>query len=176
MDDIIAKYLDDYINLLTLLPITPIRDAVNLLKKTKGMVYVCGNGGSFAMASHFASDLTKLGFIAIRLPVTVEELTAVANDTGYENIFADYFMKYFKKKDILICISSSGNSPNIVKVVECAKANNIPIIGISGFDGGRLNKLADIRICIQTKEGEYGLAEGIHSVIHHTIIECLKSS
>src|SRR3989344_6508166 len=145
-----------------------------------GRIYVFGNGGSLALATHFVADLNKTVFShnlqkhkrrfqAIRLPSTESELTAWANDVGYDMVFAGPLKNYIQENDTIIAISSSGNSPNIIKAVELAKSYKIPVIGLSGFDGGKLNKIADAKILINTKQGEYEVVESVHGTILHLI-------
>jgi phosphoheptose isomerase len=150
-----------------------------------GRIYVIGNGGSLALATHWVSDFNKTVFShnleehqrrfqAIRLPTTEEELTAWANDVGYEMVFAGPLRNYIQDSDVLIAISSSGNSENIVRAVELARANKVPVIGISGFDGGRLNALSDAKILIPSTRGEYELVEGIHAIVLHIFTKYFK--
>lgn len=188
MKEYISNFSSQVISLLGKLPVDEVAKALNILEaayERDGRIYVCGNGGSLALATHWVSDFNKtvlsqhLGrqvrrFQAIRLPSTEEELSAWANDVGYEMVFAGPLKNYLRDPDVLIAISSSGNSPNIVKVAELAKSEKIPVIGISGFDGGRLNELADAKILVATKKGEYELVEGVHAVILHLMTRYFK--
>lgn len=160
-----------------------IAKALNILQavyERDGRIYICGNGGSLAIASHWVGDFNKTVFShnlensirrfqAIRLPSTDVELSAWANDIGYDMVFAGPLRNYIKENDCLICISSSGNSTNIVKVVEFAKERQIPVIGLSGFDGGKLNELADAKILVPTPKGQYEFVESVHGTILHLI-------
>lgn len=143
-----------------------------------GRIYVFGNGGSMAMATHWVSDFNKTVFShnldadikrfqAIRLPSTEAEITAWANDVGFDMVFAGPLKNYIQETDCLIAISSSGNSPNIIKAVELAKQHHVPVIGISGFTGGKLNELADAKIVVKTKPGAYTIVESVHNAILH---------
>jgi len=147
-----------------------------------GRIYIFGNGGSLALATHWVSDFNKTvfghnvvdyprRFQAIRLPSTEEELSAWANDVGYEMVFAGPLQNYLQESDCVIAISSSGNSPNIIKAVDLAKKHHVPVIGLSGFDGGKLNERADVKILVKTKKGRYSVVEGIHAVILHLITQ-----
>lgn len=167
------------------LPAEEIAKAINILQavyERDGRIYVFGNGGSLALASHWVSDFNKTVFShnldkhsrrfqAIRLPSTESELTAWANDIGYDMVFAGPLKNYLQDADAIVAISSSGNSLNIVKAVELAKQSHIPVIGLSGFDGGKLNELADSKILVPTPKGQYELVEGIHDVILHLIVK-----
>lgn len=189
MEDYIKKYLKKSSKLLQDLPHKEIAKAMNILQATyerDGKIYICGNGGSLSMATHWVADFNKTVFShhldknvrrfqAIRLPTTEEELTAWANDIGFEMVFAGPLRNYIRDGDTLIAISSSGNSPNIIKAVELANEYKIPVIGISGFDGGLLNQLADAKIVVNTEKGEYELVEGIHAVILHLMTRYFKN-
>lgn len=189
MEDYIQKYLKRSVKYLQILPHKEIAKAMNILQATyerDGRIYVFGNGGSLAMATHWVADFNKTVFShhldknvrrfqAIRLPSTEEELTAWANDVSFDMVFAGPLRNYIREGDTIIAISSSGNSHNVIKAAELAKQYKIPIIGISGFDGGKLNKLADAKIQVPTEKGEYELVEGIHSIILHLMTKYFKS-
>lgn len=163
------------------LPTEEIAKAINILQATyerDGKIYVFGNGGSMAMATHWVSDFNKTVFShnlekhmrrfqAIRLPSTEAEITAWANDVGFDMIFAGPLQNYLQESDCIIAISSSGNSANIIKAVELAKEHHVPVIGISGFSGGRLNELADAKVLIKTKPGAYTIVESVHNALLH---------
>lgn len=165
------------------LPVEELAKAINILESVyerDGRIYVFGNGGSMAMATHWVSDFNKTifshnleahtrRFQAIRLPSTEAEITAWANDVGFDMIFAGPLQNYIQESDCLIAISSSGNSPNIIKAVELAKKHHVPVIGISGFTGGKLNELSDAKIVIKTKPGAYTVVESVHNAILHLL-------
>ena len=170
------------------LPVKEIAKALNILQavyERDGRIYIIGNGGSLAIARHFVGDLNKTVFShhldkkikrfqAIALPTTDSELTAWANDIGYDMIFAGPLKNYIQETDVLVAISSSGNSSNIIKAAEVAEESGIPIIALTGFDGGKLNKLADVKILISTAKGEYEIVESIHSAIFHLMTKYFK--
>jgi D-sedoheptulose 7-phosphate isomerase len=89
-------------------------------------------------------------------------------------VFAGPLRNYIQDSDVLIAISSSGNSENIIRAVELARSQKVPVIGISGFDGGRLNPLSDAKILIPTTQGEYELVEGIHAIVLHIFTKYFK--
>ena len=95
--------------------------------------------------------------------------TAIANDIGYENIFYAQIKNQIKKDDVLMAISCSGNSANIVKAVKYAKEQDANIVGLTGFEGGKLKELSDINFHIPTSKGEYGLVEDVHMILDHII-------
>ncbi|MDC0933906.1 SIS domain-containing protein, partial [Arcobacteraceae bacterium] len=92
-----------------------------------------------------------------------------ANDIGYENIFYAQLKRKIKKNDVLIAISCSGNSENIIKAVDYAKEQEAVIVGLTGFDGGKLKKLSNISFHVPTSKGEYGLVEDAHMILDHII-------
>lgn len=149
------------------------------LEKTvvnKSRIYIMGNGGSAATASHMVNDLGAglrrrniKNFDVISLADNVAVTTAIANDIGYENIFYMQLEGLLKPEDLIIAISCSGNSPNIVKAVEYAQEIGSTIIGITGFDGGDLKKFSDINFHIDAPRGEYGLVEDMHMILDHII-------
>jgi D-sedoheptulose 7-phosphate isomerase len=145
-----------------------------------GRIYIFGNGGSLALATHWVADFNKTAFgsnidlhakrfQAIRLPSTEEEYSAWANDVGHDRVFVGPLQNYLQDSDLVIAISSSGNSPNVIKAVEYAKSKHVPTVGLSGFDGGKLNELVDVKILVPTEKGRYDLVEGAHGVILHLI-------
>ena len=188
MEEYIQNFSVNVVSALQNLPTEEIAKALDILQATyerDGRIYVFGNGGSLALATHWVSDFNKTVFShhldkharrfqAIRLPTTEEELTAWANDVGFDMGFAGPLRNYIQDSDTVIAISSSGNSPNVVKAVELAKSYKIPVIGISGFDGGRLNELADARIVIPSEKGQYELVESVHGVILHLMTRYFK--
>ena len=140
-------------------------------------IYVIGNGGSAANASHFAQDLAKGIFFekpvaktmkAISLTDNIAHITAIANDTGYQNIFSAQLNTYAQDSDVLICISGSGNSENIVEAVKAAKQKNMFVIGVTGFDGGQLKPMANFSVHVPLHE--MCTVESIHSIIFHLIV------
>ncbi|MFM1775894.1 MAG: hypothetical protein RJA53_1504 [Bacteroidota bacterium] len=140
-------------------------------------IYVIGNGGSAANASHFAQDLAKGIFFekpvaktmkAISLTDNVAHITAIANDTGYQNIFSAQLNTYANTGDVLVCISGSGNSENIIEAVKAAKQKNMFVIGVTGFDGGQLKSMSNFSVHVPLNE--MCTVESIHSIIFHLIV------
>lgn len=138
-------------------------------------IFFIGNGGSAATASHFANDISigtrvsEKPFKAIALTDNMAVITAIANDDGYEHIFTKQLQNFAKNGDVLVAISASGNSPNVIQAVEYAKKHNLKVIGLTGFDGGKLKEMSDIKIHVQTKKGEYGPVEDVHMFIDHLL-------
>ena len=189
MQEYIKYFSHKIVTAIANLPEEEISKAINILQATyerDGRIYVFGNGGSLALATHWVSDFNKTvfghrngnqhskKFQAIRLPSTESELTAWANDVGYDMVFAGPLKNYIQDADTIIAISSSGNSANIIKAVELARGYKVPVIGLSGFDGGRLHELADAKILIPTPPGEYGIVESVHGIVLHLITQYFK--
>lgn len=144
------------------------------------LIFVAGNGGSAATATHWVNDLAKATrkagtpyVRAISLTDSTSWLTALANDEGYERVFAGQLENMARAGDVLVVISASGNSPNLLRAVEFARASGVETIGILGFDGGALRTMVDQHIWIQTPLGAYGLAENIHTVVCDLVTACL---
>ena len=138
-------------------------------------IFLIGNGGSAATASHWANDLA-LGtnayehpFRALSLTDNVAVLTALGNDLGYDEIFVRQLRILGKKGDVLVGISASGNSPNLLKAFEHSLSVGIKTIAITGFDGGKMKTMADEGIHVPTAPGEYGPAEDVHMVLNHLV-------
>lgn len=145
-------------------------------RSRKATIFFIGNGGSAATASHFAQDLGEVGrkadtasFRTICLNESVSFMTALANDYGYEEVFAGQLGNLFKRQDVLVAISASGNSPNVVEAVKLAKKLKGITIGLVGFDGGKLASLCDYVLKVTTNKGEYGPVEDIHLILDHII-------
>lgn len=152
----------------------------NTIKKNK-FVFCCGNGGSAAISNHFEVDFikgvnekSKKMSRFISLSSNTEIITAIANDRGYKYIFKDQFKVLSKKNDIILCISSSGNSENIVEILKFGKKNKYKTILLSGFNGGRGRKLADYNLHINSND--YGIIEDSHHAIMHYIINKLMKN
>jgi D-sedoheptulose 7-phosphate isomerase len=175
---IIQEYIERLRYLLSKLDVNIISSIIDAMEKVhdNGKIYIIGNGGSSATSSHMANDLSSgLKLREIR-NFDVESLsdnssvcTAIANDVGYENIFYAQLKDKINSNDMLIAISCSGNSDNIIKAVEYAKKQNTTVIGLTGFSGGKLKPLSDISFHIDSKDGEYGLVEDLHMILDHII-------
>ena len=144
-------------------------------RETGSRVFFIGNGGSAATADHFANDLgigtrtlTK-PFRAISLTHNTAVLTAIGNDHGFDAIFVQQLQVQMELGDVVVAISASGNSPNVIKAVEYARAHGATTVGITGFDGGRLMELADLSVHVPTERGEYGPVEDVHMVLDHLV-------
>lgn len=175
----IKSYIEKLKKLLDYIDIKSIGSIIDLLESTQekgGIVYIIGNGGSAATASHMANDLSiglkRRGirkFNVISLADNCSVGTAISNDIGFENLFYMQLEDVINKKDLLISISCSGNSPNIIKAVNYAKEKDVKIVGCTGFDGGKLKALSDVYFHVDTPKGEYGLVEDMHMILDHII-------
>ncbi|MBS0624641.1 MAG: SIS domain-containing protein [Verrucomicrobia bacterium] len=138
--------------------------------RNKGVVYVIGNGGSAGIASHFSNDLMKALQIPSQTLYDSNLLTCLANDIGYENIFSYPLSKYLKSNDLLVAISSSGQSLNIVKGAEIAIRRRTPLITLTGFKSANpLRQMGNLNFWID--RSDYGLVETAHFFLLHTIID-----
>lgn len=138
-------------------------------------VYFIGNGGSAATASHFANDLAigtnsyDRPFRVVSLTDNQAILTALANDFGYEEVFVRQLRVVGKPGDVLVAISASGNSPNLIRAMEYAATSDIKTAAITAFDGGKMKQIADDGIHVPTAAKEYGPAEDAHMVLDHLV-------
>ena len=179
----IKPFVSDYLDRLKIIldQIDPdiISDIIDALEKTlvdKSRIYIIGNGGSSATASHMVNDLGSglrrrdiINFDVLSLGDNSPVMSAIANDIGYENTFYMQMKGLINPKDIIIAISCSGNSPNIIKAVDYAKNLGCKIIGITGFDGGKLKLVSDINFHVDAPQNEYGLVEDTHMILDHII-------
>jgi len=138
-------------------------------------IFFIGNGGSAATASHFANDLAfgtneyKKPFKVMSLNDNVPVLTALGNDFGYDEIFVRQLKVYAKKGDVLVGISASGNSPNLVSAFEYALSSGIKTVALTAFDGGKMKRITDCGIHVPTGIKEYGVAEDVHMILDHLV-------
>jgi len=138
-------------------------------------IFFIGNGGSAATASHFANDLAfgtndyKKPFKVMSFTDNVAVLTALGNDYGYDDIFVRQLKIHGKKDDVLVGISASGNSQNIINTLEYASTIGIKTVSLTAFDGGKMREISDHNIHIPTDNKEYGPAEDLHMILDHLI-------
>lgn len=179
----IKEFVEDYANSihyhLDSIPRKSFKDTLDLLRyhRPKNRVFVGGNGGSAAISNHLTCDFSKgcslpevLPLVTHSLSSNIELITAIANDVSYEDIFSKQleFMG-LKTEDVVILISSSGNSPNIVNASDYAKKIGATLIGLTGFSGGKLKEKADISFHIPVKN--YGIVEDCHQAIMHMLAQ-----
>jgi len=144
-------------------------------------IYFAGNGGSASTASHFAQDMGEIGrkirgkgFRTQSINDNVSVLTAISNDYSYDNVFSLQIEYNFDLGDVLVVISASGNSPNVIKAINLAKEKGGVTVGLVGFeDGGRLAQICDHVVHIKSQKGEYGPVEDLHLILNHMIVSYL---
>ena len=183
--DMISDYLRDFTKLVKVMDLAAIERIVRLLRKARDQgatIFVAGNGGSAANASHWVNDLGKATKMAGKRPMRVMSLsdnvswlTALANDEGYERVFAGQLENFGQLGDVLIVISASGNSPNLVQSVKLARERGMTTVGLLGFDGGALKHQVDECLWLSTEKGAYGLVESAHSLLCHVLTDCLAN-
>ena len=164
------------------LPVDPITRVVETLQNARlegRKVFVMGNGGSASTANHFVCDLAKNTrhdslphFRVIGLTDNMAIFSAYANDEGYENVFAAQLANLVEAEDVVIAISASGNSANVVKAIQEAKSYNAVTVGFTGFTGGKLASLVDIQVHVDSHVIEH--VEDIHLMLEHMIVKALK--
>lgn len=143
-----------------------------------GQLLIAGNGGSAADAQHIAAELTgrflreRQPIRAIALHANTSALTAIGNDYGYERVFARELTAHARPGDVLLAISTSGNSPNILRAIEAARQQKVGVIGLSGDSGGQMRAACDLCICIPSKST--ARIQEMHITIGHAICELLE--
>ena len=144
-------------------------------------IFSCGNGGSASIANHMQCDHVKgvrtgtdLSPHVLSLSANVELLTAIANDTGYENIFVYQLQSQSEPGDVLLAVSSSGRSPNIVRALTWARDQGLRTIAVTGFDGGAARAAAEVSVHVDCTN--YGVVEDLHQAIMHALAQYIRHS
>jgi D-sedoheptulose 7-phosphate isomerase len=178
--DTYLKELEGVVRALSRAEIRAVADTLLAAWRERRQVFIVGNGGSAATASHMANDLNKFvnvpgqpRFRAIALTDNVPLLTAVANDQSYAEIFVEPLMNLQQPGDVLIAISASGNSPNVLRAVEYAQAHGAIVIGLCGRPGGRLAQQADRRVIVPSDR--IGQQEDGHMILDHILAFVLRA-
>jgi D-sedoheptulose 7-phosphate isomerase len=180
---IAERYLKDLQSLVRDLDVQALERIVEMLRAARDagrLVFIAGNGGSAATASHWVNDLAKAtrrsgqrAFRVIGLTDNVSWLTAIANDEGYDRVFADQLDNLAGPGDVLLVITASGNSPNVLRALELARERGVHTAALVGFDGGSARTMVDECLWVQTPHGEYGLVESVHSIACDVVTTCL---
>lgn len=180
---IIDSYFKEKTNIIDNLSRDSIIKSFNLIKETidnGNQIFCCGNGGSALTASHYVTDWTKFSLQnknikvrAICLNDNIGAITAYANDISYEDIFAQHLTSYSKKDDLLIVVSGSGNSKNLIKAVTRANELSLRSLGILGFDGGILKDICDLSIVFKTFDMQQ--AEDFHLSYGHMFMKYIST-
>lgn len=183
----ITNYLSNLNAILSSLEAGKIQQIIEVIFRAyrKGkQIFIMGNGGSAALASHFACDLGKgtlnrvydpaeKRFRVMSLTDNVAVLTAFANDLSYDDVFVQQLNNLVNEGDVVIAISGSGNSRNVIKAIGLAKQFKATTIAFLGFDGGKLKNLVDYKVIV--KSNNYGVIEDTHSALTHLIAAALAS-
>lgn len=182
MKEFIDEYLEGLFTCLKGMDYDAIETVINeLIAAGKGgkKVFIFGNGGSAATASHFANDLNykasetnDFKFKAFSLTDNVPIITAVANDSNYEDIFVSQIRNVIEEDDIAVGLSGSGNSENVLKALRFARQKGALTVGFSGEDGGQLEGLVDV--CLHPTDEHYGRVEDSHLFLEHLITEYIR--
>ena len=178
----ISSYIIDLKQTLDRLSHEPIREAIMTLHEARQLnrrVFTLGNGGSASTASHFVCDLAKNtrksgwpDFRVIGLADNMATLSAYANDEGYENVFSQQLANFVQPDDVVIGISTSGNSPNVLEAIKLANQMKAVTIGLTGFDGGQLSRMVKINVHVPSNRIEQ--VEDLHLVLQHLICTTLR--
>jgi D-sedoheptulose 7-phosphate isomerase len=181
MEDI-QNYISILQQTMDQLPTQLIADVIAVLQRARlrgSQVFIMGNGGSASTASHFVCDLAKntrcqnLPHLrVIGLTDNMAIFSAYANDEGYENVFSQQLINLIEPEDIVIAISASGNSKNVINAIEEAKKHTVTTIAFTGFDGGRLSQIVDINIHVRSNIIEH--VEDIHLMLEHMMVKIIK--
>jgi D-sedoheptulose 7-phosphate isomerase len=184
MTDLINSSIKSHAEALNLIDEKKIHQASDLIKKSlseNNTVFWCGNGGSASQANHLSAELIggmykdkKSPFKSVCLNVDTAFMTAWSNDDSFDNIFSRQLESLAQSGDILIALSTSGNSKNIINAAKYCNDNNIRIISLTGFDGGRLKNLSDININISTNSTQR--IQEMHILVGHILCDIVEHS
>ena len=186
--DLVTSYFQDYRvrlnNLLDLVSIDDLESVISTMVttfKNGKTVYVCGNGGSATTASHIQADFsffvryfTKFRPKVKALTDNVAMITAVGNDTSFNDIFVEQLKGHFENGDAIICISASGKSENVIRAAQYANEHGGTSIGFIGFSGGRLKEICTFSLFTPNPKGDYGPIEDLHMIYDHLIVNYLS--
>lgn len=172
-------YLDHVSTILAKLDTSIIQDVIQVILDARdrdATIYLFGNGGSAATASHFANDLALAvppgsgrGLRATALSDSAPILSAIGNDHGFDQVFARQLAGRLRPGDVVIAISASGNSPNILAATAVAREVGAVAVGLIGFGGGELRAACDYAVVVPSQPGEYGPVEAVHLLLEHVI-------
>lgn len=171
------QYRGELLNALQTIELDKIGQAIEIMSKARAegrRIFVCGNGGSASMASHFATDMVKGAsfgrperFRIMALTDSLPTITAYSNDVSYECIFAEQLKNFAQPGDVVVAISSSGNSANVLRAVEYGNSVGCTTIALTGHRGGKLGPLAKLNI--QVSHAHTGRIEDAHMIALHMI-------
>jgi D-sedoheptulose 7-phosphate isomerase len=175
MSSYASEYKEQLLRAIETIPLDRVEQAIEWLKQARARdraIFVCGNGGSAATASHFACDMVKGASYnrpkRFRIQALTDSLaTLTANDVSYECVFVEQLKNFAQPGDVLVAISGSGNSPNVLRAVEYANSAGLQTIGLTGRDGGQLGRLAQLDINVA--DPHMGRIEDGHMIIAHML-------
>lgn len=183
MENIIKNYLENLVKTIQLLKIEEFKSVASVLKdaRSKGKrIYIFGNGGSGSTATHFACDINKGAsygkrerFRVVCLNDNIPTLLAYSNDIGYDVVFKEQLENFIEEGDVVIGISGSGNSKNVLHAMELANEKSAITVGITGFNGGKLKEITDYSI--NANFNDMQISEDIHMVWVHIMMKCFEN-
>jgi D-sedoheptulose 7-phosphate isomerase len=180
----ISAYLTEAKGIIESLDIGEINCFLNVLMEAREagkQIFVMGNGGSAATASHFCNDFNKglsygidnqKRFKFICLNDNISTVMAYANDVGYDNIFVEQLKNFFNSGDVVIGISGSGNSPNVLKAVEYANSSDGITVGLSGYNGGKLKQI--VKYSVHVNVDDMQIVEDLHMMMDHLAMKVIR--
>lgn len=178
----IESYLASFKEVLEKLKLEEINQVLDVIKEAyenEKTIFIMGNGGSASTASHISCDLNKTASLGLekRIKViclndNVPLILAISNDIGYEFVFVEQLKNHLKIGDLVIGISGSGNSPNVLRAIDFANGKNCTTIGLCGYRGGKLKEKA--KYCINVNVDDMQIAEDFHLIIGHVLTKILK--
>jgi len=177
MNDFLIDYKADLLRAIDAIPMDRVNQAIEILRAARDedrQVFVCGNGGSAGTASHFVCDIVKgcsfnrpKRFRMMSLNDNLATLTAYSNDVSYDCVFVEQLKNFARPGDVLICISGSGNSPNVLRATEYANQAGLTTIGLTGRDGGQLGRMSQLEINVGVQH--MGRIEDGHMITAHML-------
>ncbi len=180
VDDYYSRFIET-INRFDKSTMSQVLDVFTRVANAGGTLWVAGNGGSAAISDHTCCDATKLTYSEGKPPLRTISLasngpmlTALANDYAYEDVFWRQLEYYLEPTDAVLLVSSSGNSPNVVKACEFANSRGVPTIAFTGFSGGKLKELAEVSVWIPVEN--YGMTEDIHQSLIHVLTQYISQN
>lgn len=187
MNEFISKYFEELKKIFNRINKKDIEDITDIIYKAyanERTIFILGNGGSASTASHFACDLGKgtlsrvydpheKRFRVVSLTDNIATISAYANDLSFDDIFIQQLRNLVHKGDVVIAITGSGNSKNVVKAVKHAREHGAITIGLLGFEGGKVKKFLDKYVIIPSDH--YGRIEDVHLILEHTITDYIRT-
>jgi len=177
------NYLSKILNELDTVSVSAFAEEMADARRNRNMIFFIGNGGSAATALHMVNDFgadirkrtgTEMPFRVLSLTDNIAVMLAIANDSGYDNLFVNQLRTYYQPGDKLVAISASGNSRNVVAAAQWVKNQGGTVMSLVGFEGGKLKEISDVTIHVKSVQGEYGPVEDIHLLVGHLLCYWLQ--